>query len=131
MGDGAGLALLDAPPTVPTSSRPVAVVNGLGEFAPAPEEALEVENADEVGKMVWLGDGAACNWTLADQLAPDAGQILDWRHALTADGPAGPKSAGGRPGFTRSSITCSMWAGFARCASKPASRARASSSWPA
>src|SRR5207248_9528410 len=29
----------------------------------------------------WLADGAPCNWTLADQLAPDAVQILDWFHA--------------------------------------------------
>ena len=67
---------------IPKSSRYVAVVNGLGEFAPVLEEALEVENIDEVGKVVWLGDGAACNWTLADQLAPDAVQILDWHHAV-------------------------------------------------
>jgi hypothetical protein len=67
---------------VPKTSRYVAVVNGLGEFAPVLEEALEVENIDEVGKVVWLGDGAACNWTLADQLAPDAVQILDWHHAV-------------------------------------------------
>jgi hypothetical protein len=57
-------------------------VNGLGEFAPVLEEALEVENIDEVGKVVWVGDGAVCNWTLADQLATDAVQILDWHHAV-------------------------------------------------
>jgi len=67
---------------IPRSSRYVAVVNGLGEFAPVLEEALEVENIDEVGKVVWVGDGAVCNWTLADQLAPDAVQILDWHHAV-------------------------------------------------
>ncbi len=57
-------------------------MNGLGEFAPVLEEALEVENVDEVGKVVWVGDGAACNWTLADQLCPDAVQVLDWHHAV-------------------------------------------------
>jgi hypothetical protein len=67
---------------IPKSARYVAVVNGLGEFAPVLEEALEVENIDDVPKVVWLGDGAACNWTLADQLAPDAVQILDWHHAV-------------------------------------------------
>ena len=66
----------------PKSQRFVAVVNGLGEFAPVLEEALEVENIDDVGKVVWLGDGAVCNWTLADQLCPDAVQILDWHHAV-------------------------------------------------
>ena len=55
---------------------------GLGEFAPVLEEALEVENIDDVGKVAWLGDGATGNWTLADQLCPDAVQILDWHHAV-------------------------------------------------
>jgi len=67
---------------IPKTSRYVAVVGGLGNFAPVLEEALEVENIDEVGKVVWVGDGAVCNWTLADQLAPDAVQILDWHHAV-------------------------------------------------
>ncbi len=67
---------------IPKTQRYVAVVNGLGEFAPVLEEALEVENIDDVGKVVWLGDGATCNWTLADQLCPDAVQILDWHHAV-------------------------------------------------
>jgi hypothetical protein len=67
---------------IPKSARYAAVVNGLGEFAPVLEEALEVENIDDVGKVVWVGDGASCNWTLADQLAPDAVQILDWHHAV-------------------------------------------------
>lgn len=67
---------------IPKTQRYLAVVNGLGEFAPVLEEALEVENIDDVGKVVWLGDGAVCNWTLADQLCPDAVQILDWHHAV-------------------------------------------------
>lgn len=67
---------------VPGTARYVAVVNGLGEFAPILEDALQVENIDEVQTVVWLGDGAACNWTLAEQLAPDAVQILDWYHAV-------------------------------------------------
>jgi hypothetical protein len=67
---------------IPATARYLAVVGGLGNFAPDLEEALEVENIDEVGKVVWVGDGAACNWTLADQLSPDAVQILDWHHAV-------------------------------------------------
>ena len=67
---------------IPGTSRYVAVVNGLGEFAPVLEEALEVENIDDVGKVVWVGDGAVCNWTLADQLCPDAVQVLDWHHSV-------------------------------------------------
>ena len=64
------------------TSRYVAVVNGMGEFAPVLEEALEVENIDDVGTVAWIGDGAVCNWNLADQLCPDAVQILDWHHAV-------------------------------------------------
>jgi hypothetical protein len=64
------------------SARYVSVLGGLGEFAPVLEETLEVENIDECGAAVWLGDGAVCNWRLADHLAPDAQQILDWHHAI-------------------------------------------------
>ena len=66
----------------PGSARYVSVVGGLTEFSKALEPALEVENIDDCGTVVWLGDGAPCNWTLADQLAPDAMQILDWHHAV-------------------------------------------------
>jgi hypothetical protein len=64
------------------SARYVAVVGGQAEFAPVLEEALHIENIDAAYSVVWVGDGAPSNWTLADQLAPDAVQILDWYHAL-------------------------------------------------
>lgn len=64
------------------TARYVAVVGSLGLYAPVLQQALEVENIDEVRNVVWLGDGAPYNWTLADQLAPDAIQILDWFHAV-------------------------------------------------
>ncbi len=64
------------------TDRYVAVAGGMSEFAPALEEALDAERIDEASCVVWVGDGAACNWTLADQLAPDAVQILDWYHAV-------------------------------------------------
>jgi hypothetical protein len=67
---------------IPDSTRYTAVLNGLGEFAPIFEQALAVERIEDVQTVVWLGDGAICNWTLADQLAPDAVQILDWYHAV-------------------------------------------------
>lgn len=54
----------------------------MSEFAPVFEEALDLEGLDEAGAVVWVGDGAASNWTLADQLAPGALQILDWHHAV-------------------------------------------------
>jgi hypothetical protein len=66
----------------PGTARYVSIIGGQSEFAPVLEEALEVENIDECGSVVWLGDGAVCNWRLADQLAPDAQQILDWHHAV-------------------------------------------------
>lgn len=64
------------------TARYAAVVGGLGNFAPVLEELLEAERVDEAGVVIWLGDGAVCNWTLADQLYPDAIQILDWHHAV-------------------------------------------------
>jgi hypothetical protein len=72
--------LLRAP--VPESARYVAVVNGLGEFAPVFEDALRVERAEEVFTVLWLADGAPYNWRLAEQLLPNAIQILDWFHAV-------------------------------------------------
>ena len=72
--------LLRAP--VPGSARYVAVVNGLGEFAPVFEDALRVERAEEVFTVLWLADGAPYNWRLAEQLLPNGIQILDWFHAV-------------------------------------------------
>jgi hypothetical protein len=67
---------------VEDSARYVAVVNGMGEFAPVLQDALRVEKAEEVATVIALGDGAICNWRLFEQLLPNAIQILDWYHAL-------------------------------------------------
>jgi Uncharacterised protein family (UPF0236) len=67
---------------MPGTARYAAVVGGLGNFSPVLEELLQAERIDEAGVVIWLGDGAACNWTLAEQLSPDAVQILDWHHAV-------------------------------------------------
>ena len=67
---------------VDDSARYVAVVGTMANFAPVFQEALIAERLDEVPMVVWLADGAPCNWNLCDQLAPDAVQILDWYHAL-------------------------------------------------
>lgn len=64
------------------SGRYTAVVGTVANFAPVFEEALIAERIDEVGTVVWLGDGAPHNWTLADQIAADAMQVLDWHHAV-------------------------------------------------
>jgi hypothetical protein len=64
------------------TARYVAVVGGLELYTPVLKEALQVERVHDVRNVVWLGDGAPYNWTLADQLAPDAIQVLDWFHAV-------------------------------------------------
>jgi hypothetical protein len=73
---------IDAHAPVKGSARYVALVGGQSDFAPLLEEALHIERVDEVPTVVWLGDGAPSNWNLADQLSPDALQILDWHHAV-------------------------------------------------
>lgn len=63
-------------------ARYVAVLGGQPEFKKGMAAALAVERADEVGTVVWLGDGAAENWTLAAELCPLAVQVLDVPHAV-------------------------------------------------
>ena len=55
---------------------------GQKEFRNALSAALEAERADEVLSVVWLGDGAKENWTMADELCPFAVQVLDLPHAI-------------------------------------------------
>lgn len=67
---------------IPGSARYTAVVGTVANFATVLEEALMVERIDEAGHVIWLGDGATHNWRLADHLAADGMQILDWYHAV-------------------------------------------------
>jgi hypothetical protein len=62
--------------------RYVAVLGGQTEFKKSLAAALSVERADEVPLVVWLGDGARENWTLAEELCPLAIQVLDVPHAV-------------------------------------------------
>jgi hypothetical protein len=62
--------------------RYVAVLGNQDEFRSALRAALEAERADDVMRIVWLGDGAPENWTLAKELCPFAIQILDFIHAV-------------------------------------------------
>lgn len=62
-------------------ARYVAVLGGQQEFKQSLAAALAAERADEVETVVWLGDGAAENWTLARELCPFAIQVLDVPHA--------------------------------------------------
>lgn len=76
--------------------RFLAVVGPKAAIAAQIRAALAVERADTARQMVWLGDGAPWIWKLAEELAPDAHQVLDWPHvthhidacrkALFADG---------------------------------------------
>jgi hypothetical protein len=63
-------------------ARYVGVLGGQSEFKKSLAAALAVERADEVPCIVWLGDGARENWTLASELAPFAVQVLDVPHAV-------------------------------------------------
>jgi hypothetical protein len=62
--------------------RYVAVLGNQDEFRAAVKAALEAELVDDVTRIVWLGDGAPENWTLAKALCPFAIQILDFIHAI-------------------------------------------------
>lgn len=68
--------------TVISDPRYVAVLGGQDEFRAALKAALDAEFADDVMKIVWLGDGARENWTMAKELCPFATQVLDLMHAL-------------------------------------------------
>ena len=65
-----------------SDARYVAILGGQDEFRAALAAALDAERADEVMHIVWLGDGARENWTLAKDLCPFAIQILDFIHAV-------------------------------------------------
>jgi hypothetical protein len=62
--------------------RYVAVLGNQEEFRAALKAALDAERADDVMRIIWLGDGARENWTLAKELCPFAIQILDFIHAV-------------------------------------------------
>lgn len=63
-------------------ARYVAVLGGQQEFGDSLSAALAAERADEASKVVWLGDGAKENWTLAKKCCPLAIQVLDLPHAI-------------------------------------------------
>lgn len=65
-----------------SAARYVAVLGGQDEFRAALAGALEAERADEATNVVWLGDGASENWTMANSLCPTAIQVLDFPHAI-------------------------------------------------
>jgi len=62
-------------------ARYVAAVGSPEELKGELAAALAAHGANEAQRVVWLGDGAAWVWKLAEQLSPQAIQVLDWRHA--------------------------------------------------
>jgi hypothetical protein len=84
-----------------SDARYVAVLGGKEEFRASLDAALKAERADEVTKVVWLGDGARENWTIATELCPLAIQILDIMHAIQNGMVCGRVLLGeGDPGLT-------------------------------
>jgi hypothetical protein len=66
-----------------TQSRYVAVLGDQDEFAHSLGQVLEAEDVGDVETVVWLGDGAPENWTLADRLTRgNTVEILDCQHAI-------------------------------------------------
>jgi len=63
-------------------ARYVGVLGEQKDFKQVMRAALDIEKWNRAGEVVWLGDGARGNWTLAEALAPDATQILDIQHAI-------------------------------------------------
>lgn len=64
------------------AARYVAVWGDQTEFREMMRHALDVQRWQRYEKIVWLGDGARGNWSLADRLCPTAVQILDPGHAV-------------------------------------------------
>lgn len=63
-------------------TRYAGVLGPQDEFWERLDTALRMERAGAGAHVVWIADGAKGNWTLAEELAPEATQILDWYHAL-------------------------------------------------
>lgn len=65
-----------------SQARYTGVLGDQTEFRVLVAAELKAARAARVGQVVWLGDGAPGNWTLASSLCPEATQILDWFHAI-------------------------------------------------
>lgn len=65
-----------------TQARYVAHLGSVKVFKKHMHAALEAEQSDEAKEVIWLGDGAVWNWNMADELCPQAIQILDVMHAI-------------------------------------------------
>lgn len=64
------------------SPRYVASMQGTLDFEEVLEQAIDSHLIRRPQQVVWLGDGAAGFWNIAQRVCPDAAQILDWYHAI-------------------------------------------------
>jgi hypothetical protein len=73
-------------PSVARNKRPtprfVASMEGTQVFEDELEQALDSHSIGRPDTVVWLGDGAAGFWNIAQRVCPQAHQILDWYHAI-------------------------------------------------
>ncbi len=65
-----------------SQSRYVGVLGKQKEFSETLDVALRMERALGAETVVWVGDGARGNWSLAHKLVPESIQILDFNHAV-------------------------------------------------
>jgi hypothetical protein len=60
--------------------RYAASLQGIDDFRNDLDYALRAEHSTEANTVAWVGDGAAWNWNLCDELCPNAIEILDFCH---------------------------------------------------
>ena len=65
-----------------SQARYVAHLGNVEGFKAELDVALLAERADDVPTVGWLGDGAPWIWNLADEICPNAIQVLDFYHAV-------------------------------------------------
>lgn len=65
-----------------SSPRFVASMDGTATFEDNLEQALHSHKKKRPETVLWLGDGAAGYWNIAERACPNAVQILDWYHVM-------------------------------------------------
>jgi hypothetical protein len=57
-------------------------MRGIDDFRRELDAALSTERALEAQHIAWVGDGAPWNWSLRDELCPNAIEVLDFMHMV-------------------------------------------------
>jgi hypothetical protein len=65
-----------------SEARYLATMRGQNDLEEELQRALQQERAEWTKRVIFLGDGALGNWTLAEAVAPKAIQVLDVMHAI-------------------------------------------------